>query len=161
MIAIANQNRNSNPHGWVDRIPKGTPSRGLYFFQLCGGERDKESTSVVRRSIGDRLNSETINTQPPSPGDCELPSAPNESEIEIAAPELDGPQHAPSPNHGAQQECEWKRGGRYVDFVSEMEPATTLALTEEAFSWKRPASAACAVTPSMGPGGGTGRWKYA
>jgi len=35
---------------------------------------------------------------------------------EMAAPELDGHQHAPSQNM-TQQECEWKRGGKGVDLA--------------------------------------------
>jgi len=57
---------------------------------------------------------------------------------EMAAPELDGPQRAPSPDEWAIPECEWKPGGWLsVDSIADHRggDAWTLRLTAVAFSW--------------------------
>jgi hypothetical protein len=73
--------------------------------------------------VGIVLNIARIGTEglPPSPGDCarflgpgpgRLDLAPPEAELKIAAPRLDGHQHAPSRIEPAHSECEWKHGER-------------------------------------------------
>ena len=72
----------------------------------------------------------------PSPGDCAKladPTGifPREIAGEMAAPELDGPQHAPSPT-AAHSECEWEAGtGKRVSFGTAQGLGSMLA-----FSWE-------------------------
>ena len=59
-----------------------------------------------------------IRVHRPVRGDCVSSLGPlppsiwagTETECEIAAPRLDGPQHAPSLTRTGSPECEWKRG---------------------------------------------------
>jgi len=94
----------------------------------------------------------TSHTSPsPSPGDCErcagpiglLASPDGNTEPEIAAPELDGPQHAPSPARltpSANGSVAKRLAGAGHDDRPDQTTggeATTAALTFLAFSWKR------------------------
>ena len=63
-----------------------------------------------------------------------------EAALKIAAPELDGPQQAPSRVSELIQECAWKHGDRLTADRDDVQKTRDATLTEEGLLFRRPSA---------------------